>query len=160
MPGDLPSASILPCTAQLPGSGQVRLIHNEMLLICPTYFLQQTQPLSLSALRSQSGSFCLGSCHTSPLHSSGRWTLDLLARCHLICIPLPYWQGGVFFTFFQSKSGFYYSQKGKKKLQYDNFGLCILIAGKALKLSRQILPPIILMVIDCCERQKQTEIQR
>lgn len=54
-------------------SVQVRPMHNETLLICSTYFLHQTQPHSLSALRYWSSSLRLGSCPASPLRSSGRW---------------------------------------------------------------------------------------
>lgn len=43
------------------------------------------------------------------------------------------------------------SKMKNKKLQQNNFVLPILISGKALELSRQILPPVILMVIDYCE---------
>lgn len=43
------------------------------------------------------------------------------------------------------------SKMKNKKLQQNNFVLPILISGKALELSRQILAPVILMVIDYCE---------
>lgn len=42
-------------------------------------------------------------------------------------------------------------KRKNKKSQHNNFGLPILISGKALELSRQILPPVILMVIDYWE---------
>lgn len=56
-----------------------------------------------------------------------------------------------FLLFFKANLELESKMKNKKLQQNNNFVLPILISGKALELSRQILPPVILVVIDYCE---------